>query len=49
MWDNEEQKRWEELTRKAEEGIITEEEQSDLDFLERQAELEMYQDLMYMR
>ena len=38
-----------ELSRKEEEGVITEEEQSDLDFIRWVEEQEMYQDLMYMR
>ena len=36
-----------ELSKKEDEGTLTEEERSDLDFLERQAEWEMYEDLRY--
>lgn len=49
MWDNEDQKRWEELTRKEEDGLLTDIEKIELNALESQAEWEMYQDLMYMR
>jgi hypothetical protein len=38
-----------ELSRKEEEGTITEEEQSDLDFINWVEEQEMYSDLIYMR
>lgn len=41
--------KYSELVDKEEEGTITEEEQSDLDFIRRVEEQEMYQDLMYMR
>ena len=38
-----------ELVDKEEEGTITEEEQSDLDFIRYVEEMEMYEDLIYMR
>ena len=41
--------KYSELVDKEEEGTITEEEQSDLDFINWVEEQEMYQDLMYMR
>jgi hypothetical protein len=43
----EEELRYMELSRKEDEGTLTAEERSDLDFLERQAEWEMYEDLKY--
>ena len=41
------EQRYRELSKKEDEGTLTEEERSDLDFLERQAEWEMYEDLKY--
>ena len=43
----EDEKRYMELSKKQDEGTITPEEQSDLDWLEQQAEWEMYEDLKY--
>ena len=45
----EEEQRISDLIRKEEEGTITEEEQSDLDYYLKEAEYEMYEDLKYMR
>jgi hypothetical protein len=41
------EQRYMELSKKEDEGTLTAEEQSDLDFLLRQAEWEMYEDLRY--
>jgi hypothetical protein len=41
------EQRYMELSKKEDEGTLTEEERSDLDFLEKQAEWEMYEDLKY--
>lgn len=43
----EEELRYMELSKKEDEGTLTAEERSDLDFLESQAEWEMYEDLKY--
>ena len=47
--DDKDFKRWQVLSRKEEDGTITQEEQSDLDFLERMAQIEDEQDtITYM-
>lgn len=43
----EEELRYMELSKKEDEGTLTAEERSEMDFLERQAEWEMYEDLKY--